>query len=228
MNEIIPVVNCMDFGCVKRRFDAIHTLQTPWVHIDISDGKFAPVTTWNNPLELLTILASFGMNALNVEVHLMVENIETYLKQWSATKVKRFIVHVEALDRLDPEERQHVLLPYPSEYVVGLSILPQTSPEALIPYILPLSYGSGTASTHFVQTLAVAPGFSSQPFQRSVLEKIRFLHEKMKDLTIEVDGGVTPSVVAEAKSAGANLFVSSSYLWGSKEPLVALETLRSA
>ena len=50
----------------------------------------------------------------------------------------------------------------------------------------------------------------------------------MKDLTIEVDGGVTPSVVAEAKSAGANLFVSSSYLWGSKEPLVALETLRSA
>lgn len=227
MIEVLPVVNCSDFSCVKQKFDAVHQLECDWVHIDVTDGVFAPVTSWNSPKELAALLLSFGPLAPKLEVHLMVNRVSDYLAAWQGVGVKRFIVHVEAIEKLSPEEREKILFTYHPDYIVGLSILPRTPVELLLPYIMELSHGGEPAAVHFVQTLAVSPGFSSQPFQYPVLQKIQFLHSKVPDLTIEVDGGVTPDVAREAKNAGATVFTSSSYLWGNPEPRVALETLRT-
>lgn len=227
MIEVLPVVNCMDFSCVKQKFDAALQLECDWVHIDVTDGVFAPVTSWNSPKELAALLVSFGPLAPKLEVHLMVNRISDYLEVWKGVGVKRFIVHLEAIEKLPPEERKKILFTYNSDFTIGLSILPRTPAELLLPYVLGTSHGGHISSVHFVQVLAVSPGFSAQPFQYPVLQKIKFLKDKVPDLSIEVDGGVTPDVAREAKNAGATIFTSSSYVWGSSEPRVALETLRT-
>lgn len=227
MIEVLPVVNCMDFACVKQKFDAVQQLECEWVHIDVADGVFAPVTSWNTPRELAALLVSLGPLAPKLEVHLMVNRISDYLATWQGVGVKRFIVHLEALEKLSPEEREKILFSYNSDYTVGLSILPRTPAELLLPYISEVPHGKRFTSVHFVQVLAVSPGLSAQPFQYSVLKKIKFLRDKVADLSIEVDGGITPDVAREAKNAGANIFASASYVWGSPEPRVALEILRT-
>jgi len=227
MIEVLPVVNCMDFSCVKQKFDEVNRLECEWAHIDVADGIFAPVTTWNVPKELAALLVSFGPLAPKLEVHLMVNRISDYIAMWQGVGAKRFLVHLEAIEKLPPDEREKILFTYNPDYTVGLSILPRTPAELLLPYITPTPHGGRVSSVHFVQVLAVSPGFSAQPFQYPVLQKIKFLREKVPDLSIEVDGGVTPDVAREAKNAGANIFTSSSYVWGSPEPRVALETLRT-
>ena len=60
--------------------------------------------------------------------------------------------------------------------------------------------------------MTVNPGFYGSPFLPKVLGKITQLRKMNPDLDIEVDGGITPKTIGMVNEAGANLFVSGSYL----------------
>ncbi len=77
-----------------------------------------------------------------------------------------------------------------------------------------------------MQFLAVTPGFSGQKFQENVLEKIRTLRARDPRVIIEVDGGITLDVARRVKEAGANVLVSSSYIWNSSNPKEAFRALQ--
>ena len=49
-------------------------------------------------------------------------------------------------------------------------------------------------------------------------DKLKFLEEKAPHAKIEVDGGINPQTAKLCKEAGANLFVSASYILGSNNP----------
>jgi ribulose-phosphate 3-epimerase len=63
-----------------------------------------------------------------------------------------------------------------------------------------------------VLIMTVNPGFYGSPFLPEVLTKITKLRQIRPDLDIEVDGGIKPETIAMVDQAGANLFVSGSYL----------------
>jgi ribulose-phosphate 3-epimerase len=48
----------------------------------------------------------------------------------------------------------------------------------------------------------------------------------LPDLDIEVDGGVNADTVYKCKRAGANVLVSASYLFGSKDKAKAIDVLK--
>ena len=73
--------------------------------------------------------------------------------------------------------------------------------------------------------LAVEPGISGQEFQDNQLEKIRVLREKIPNAKIEVDGGINIRNAFDIKQAGADILVSSSYIWNSGNPKEAYELL---
>lgn len=216
---VIPVINCPNFDCVKKRLGQVKALESDWVHIDIADGKFAPVKTWNNSEEFSKLLTTHYKLRFNIEVHLMVECPEKVFESWLATGAKRIIVHLESFHGRERELNKifEKCAEYDAE--VMLAIVPKTPTEELISYL---------DSLLFAQILAVPPGFSGQHFQESALQKIRFLRERAPELTIEVDGGMNPKTAKLVRDAGADIIAAASFIFKSENPNKAYEKLRIA
>mgnify|MGYP001609693918 CR=1 FL=1 len=213
--QTIPVVNCPDFKCVKKRFAEIKSIGSSWAHIDITDGKFTAVKTWNNPQELITNYQLLISN-FKFEVHLMIENPLASIEDWLKAGAKRIIVHFEAIRGSD--NVFNALLDKCSAYDVELmlAINPETPAEDLMPYL---------DLVLFVQILAVKPGPAGQEFNEKVLEKIEFIRERNPDITIEVDGGINLETARLVKAAGADIVAAATYIFNNSNPQRAYEEL---
>ena len=68
-----------------------------------------------------------------------------------------------------------------------------------------------------VLVMTVNPGFGGQAFLPETMDKIRELvalrEEKGLNFEIEVDGGIDDQTIAQAKEAGATVFVAGSYVF---------------
>ena len=218
--QVIPVINCSSFECVKKRLAQIGEIGSEWIHIDISDGKFAPAETWNKQEEFSKLLATtYNLQPNiqpNIEIHLMVQNPETVVESWLQVGVKRIIVHLESFR--DREEKLSSIFEMCAgrDAEVMLAINPETPAEEFFPYL---------DSLLFVQILAVSPGPAGQKFNESVIQKIEVLRERAPDVAIEVDGGMNPETARLVRSAGADIIASGSYIFDSEKPAAAYETL---
>lgn len=215
--QVIPAINCPDFDCAKETIKkTAEFLPTAgWIHIDISDGKFTPSLTWNNPRELMAFLKrEFRGFSPKVEVNLMALNPEDKIEDWLRNDVNRVIISVESIT--EPERLFRILEKYDAEAMLSLS--PGTPVERLFTYLPRFSE---------FHLLAVEPGFSGQKFDESVLEKIKLLRQRAPSAIIEVDGGINPETASLVKAAGADIIVSASYILGSLNPREAYEKLAS-
>jgi ribulose-phosphate 3-epimerase len=81
-----------------------------------------------------------------------------------------------------------------------------------------------------VLIMSVNPGFGGQSFIPSALEKITQLRamidRKGYTVDIEVDGGIKVDNVAEVIAAGANVIVSGSGVFGTKDYAATIAELR--
>jgi len=225
---VIPAINEVKFSGVLKKIGIAETF-SPWVHLDIVDGKFAPNITWNNPEEFIKFLEVRPpeinvnirrSNLPNIEVHLMVENPEAVIKDWVKAGAKRIIVHLEALNmgKSDLQKLRNIREVGLPKFEIGLAINPETPIEKIAPYL---------DRVKFVQMLAVKPGLAGQQFDKRILEKIKFLKKHHPDVMIEVDGGINLETAKLAKEAGADIIVSASYIWGSQNPQKAYQELAS-
>lgn len=218
MIKVIPAINSDDFDIVESRIVSANKFLSHggWVHIDVVDGEFAPNTTWDNPHDLGKLIHSHPeFSLINFEIHLMVSGPEEVAEAWLKAGAKRIIAHVEVI------HDHHFLLEkcdeYEAEFMMAIS--PETPVERLSPYL---------SSNKYFQILAVKPGLAGQEFKPEVINKIRTLREKAPNAKIEVDGGINPETLKLCKSAGADLFVSASYIFGSREPAKAYKELVDA
>jgi len=81
-----------------------------------------------------------------------------------------------------------------------------------------------------VLIMSVNPGFGGQKFIPSALTKIRQLRERIDekgyDVEIEVDGGVKLDNIGEVCAAGANVIVSGSGIFGTKDYAKTIDEMR--
>lgn len=210
--KIIPAINCNDYETALSRIRtaaAFVDRDYPWVHIDVVDGKFAPVTTWGNPEDLKKLAGQFL--ELRFEIHLMVHHPESVAGEWLASGAGRLIVHAESQG--DPLAVKTACDMRKKECV--LSMGPGTQPENI----------AIIEKFDFFQVLAVNPGFAGQKFSEDSLKKIRFLRAERPDARIEVDGGMNPETAKLAKEAGADVLVAASYIFASPDPAKAYKEL---
>lgn len=212
--DVIPVINCSDkdFSCVKNKLDLAEKFlqEGDWLHLDVSDGRFTFNKSWRDARQWAYLRPKF-----NLEVHLMVEEPEKYLSDWSAAGAGRFIVHKETLS--EEEAEKFVKRAKKMRKEVVLASVPQTTTAQLWPYLKFFSH---------YQVLAVHPGPAGQKFLPGVLQKIKFLRNFAPNAKIEVDGGITLETARLAKAAGADTIVSASYIFGSKNPKRSYKALR--
>lgn len=210
--KIAPSILSADFGRLADEVNAISSAD--YVHVDVMDGHFVP----NMTIGPLVVEAVKRATALPLDVHLMIENPERWVAAYAKAGADVIGVHVEACANLHRTVQQiRELGKHPC-----VVLNPATPPEA-IEWVL--------EDVDQVLVMSVNPGFGGQQFIPSALRKIqqlrRMIDERGLEVDIEVDGGVKVDNVAAVCAAGANVIVSGSGVFGTKDYAQTIAELRA-
>lgn len=170
--------------------------------LDVMDGMFVP----NRSLDFdFTVPKDLAF-----EAHLMIHNPGDWIEK-HGEKVQTILPHIESCQ--DPEG---IIRRWRGKKKVGFVLNPET-PLKIIEHMLD--------RIDQVLVMTVHPGFYGSPFLPETLDKVRELRALKPDLPIEVDGGITPETIRAAHEAGANIFVSGSYIVKAEDVKGAVSTL---
>ena len=179
------------------------------VHFDVMDGHFVPNLSFGIPV----LKAVRARTRLPIDVHLMVSNPDRLLDDYLAAGASRVIVHWEAathLDRLLEQIRK-------GGAEAGVAVNPATPVELLADVLPRLDY---------VLVMSVNPGFGGQAFLPRALDKARRLKRMIEisglPVEIEMDGGIDRDNIARVVSAGVDVCVAGSAIFGAGDPPVIL------
>ncbi len=187
-----------------KTFYNLEEAKIDYFHIDVMDGKFVKQDTSILMKEYTEYLKQ--ITNLPLDVHLMVEDVKSYLISYSALEPSNITFHLEA--GKNKEEIMEWINYIKQEGIkVGISIKPDTKVEEIKPY---LQY------INLCLVMSVEPGYGGQEFIEAVIPKIqelnRYREEQSLDYIIEVDGGINQETVAKVKDAGADIITVGSYL----------------
>lgn len=196
--EIIPGVLEQEWDAIEKKIELVKPFAKS-IHVDLLDGKFAPNTTWMDPMPFKKYASD-----LLLEVHMMVENPLQYLKPFADAGFKRFIGHIEKMPDLAEFIAEAQLLGE-----VGLAIDTQTPVSNIT-----VSY----EDLDFILVMSVKAGFSRQSFLPEAMEKVKEIRAKAEFIPIEVDGGISEETITKAHETGATRFVSTGFLFGGTDP----------
>lgn len=190
VKKIIPAVIAKNQDELEERINKVADF-IDIIQLDFMDGKFVP----NNSIDF-----DFKLPKTNCifEAHLMIENPEKWIEK-HFMKVDTILVHFESLK--DPAEIINLIKSKNKK--AGFVLNPETSLEKIEKYL---------ESLNQVLIMTVNPGFYGSPFLPEMVDKISMLRKMKTDLDIEVDGGITPETIELVDKAGANMFVSGSYI----------------
>jgi ribulose-phosphate 3-epimerase len=74
--------------------------------------------------------------------------------------------------------------------------------------------------------MTVEPGFGGQSFMHDTMPKVAELRARFPALDIQVDGGLGPATIEAAASAGANVIVAGTSIFGAADPGAAMAAMR--
>lgn len=202
---------------IKTIYD-LEVAGTDYFHIDVMDGKFVK----NDTIEKMREYTEYIKQVSNtpIDVHLMVDNIEPYLKEYVDMEVQAIIFHIESCKN---EEEALKWISYLKEnnIKVGITLKPKTKIEDIykyIPYI------------HKVLVMSVEPGKGGQEFMPESIEKIKklnnFIYENGFEVDIEVDGGINDKTANQTIEAGVNILVAGNYIAKAENFKQAIDSIK--
>ena len=209
--RIAPSILSADFGRLAEEVAAIATAD--YVHVDVMDGHFVP----NLTIGPVVIEAVRRATKLPLDVHLMIEDAERWVPAYAKAGADLIGVHAEACPHLHRTLGQIKELGKKACVVLN----PATPIEA-IEWVL--------RDVDQVLVMSVNPGFGGQKLIPSALEKIaqlrRLLDERAWPAEIEIDGGIKVDNIEAAVKAGANVIVSGSGIFGTKDYAATIAQMR--
>lgn len=204
MTEIsASLLNVEKEGATRVLYD-LETAKIDYFHIDVMDGKFVK----NNTEEIMKdyALTISHISNLGLDVHLMVENVEKFIDEYSMLEPEIITFHIEATKS---EERTKNAINEIKNIGsrVGIAINPDTPIEEIKKY-LPF--------VHMILVMTVVPGKGGQKLIPETLEKLKelkkYIDDNNIDIDLEVDGGINDETAQLCKEAGANILVAGKYL----------------
>lgn len=213
--KISPSILSADFSKLGEEIQNIEKAGADYIHIDVMDGSFVPNITIGN--EVVKSLRK--ISALPFDIHLMIKNPDAHVKAFADAGSDIITIHAEASTHLD----RSVALIKSFGKKAGVSIVPSTH-EDVLDYVL--------EKLDLILVMTVNPGFGGQKFLDSQLKKIENIRKKIsrsgRKIELEVDGGINDATAKLAVSAGADVLVSGSYIFGSENYAEAILKLRNS
>jgi ribulose-phosphate 3-epimerase len=213
--RIAPSVLSADLGRLAEQLAAAEAGGADWIHIDVMDGHFVPNLTFGLPL----IQAVAKHSKLPIDVHLMVERPEQYIRAYADHGAAVFAFHPEATVHV----QRHLAAVREAGMQAGLVLNPSSSVSQLEEVIDDID---------LVLVMSVNPGFGGQsylPASTGKISRVRaLLDQHGSRATLEVDGGITVATIASAHAAGADTFVAGTAVFGQPDPAEAIRALKRA
>ncbi|MBX3283450.1 MAG: ribulose-phosphate 3-epimerase [Acidobacteria bacterium] len=210
--EMAPSILSADFARLGEEIAAVEKGGATVLHVDVMDGKFVPNITIGLPV----VKSLRKCTRVKIDTHLMIEEPGRYAAEFVKAGADMVSVHIEA----DPHIHRTLASIKSEGALAGVVINPATPISALDEV---LNYAD------FVLVMSVNPGFGGQKFIPPVLEKLRRLKEIVRerglDTLLEIDGGVDQQNIAEIVSAGADIVVAGSAVFGKGDPAAAVKEL---
>jgi len=212
--KIAPSILSADLTRLAQEVEAAEKGGADWLHVDVMDGHFAPAIT----IGPLIVSALRKTTKLPLDVHLMIENPDRYIEQFSEAGADIITVPVEACTHL--HRTVHFIKDRGCQ--VGVCLNPAT-PLSLLDCILP--------DLDLVILLMVNPGFKGQKLDPALLSKIRALRKLINEgglqANIEADGGISLDNISQVAGAGADIFVAGTAVFSSKDYGETISKLRN-
>ncbi len=211
--RIAPSVLSADFARLGDEVRAVEEAGADEIHVDVMDGRFVPNITVGVPV----VAALRRVARRPLDVHLMIEEPERYVTAFAEAGATTLTVHVET----SPHLHRTLSAIRAAGCRAGVALDPHTAPDFL-PWVLEV--------LDRVLVMTVEPGFGGQDFIESTLPKVErireLLHRSGSEADLEVDGGVKPGVAARLVSAGAQVLVAGSAIFGARDYAAAIAALR--
>lgn len=188
---------------IKEQLQILKDKGIDHLHVDVMDGQFVPSQAFGPN----TVNDLKNMTDFKLDVHLMIENPEKHILLYKNADI--ITVHYEST--------RHVYRAIQLIKDMGLkacvAINPATS-VSMIEEVLPM--------LDQVLVMTINPGVPGEKFIAQTMTKIEKLDQLKKEknyhFNIEVDGNVNKDTINECLKAGANMFVSGSYVFNGSIP----------
>jgi ribulose-phosphate 3-epimerase len=213
--QIAPSVLPADFSRLGEACIELEKAGVDRIQWDVMDGRFVPNLTMG-PDVIASCRPHVGVP---FEAHLMVEEPQELASRYVEAGCERLIVHAEACRHL------HRVLGSVRELDAAAAVaLNPATPADAVAHVLDL--------VDMVLVMTVNPGFGGQSNIATMEPKVAEVRAMIDaggwDVDVEVDGGISPTTVAGAVAAGANVLVAGSALFRDPEGLThAVTELRA-
>jgi ribulose-phosphate 3-epimerase len=212
MIQIAPSMLAADFLHLEKDVQLVNKYADLF-HLDIMDGTFVPNISYGFPVvEAISKIAEKPL-----DVHLMIINPENYIERFAKVGTAMLSFHLNATDK--PAEALQQIRE--NGMKAGLVINPDLPVESLFPYL---------HLCDCVLLMSVFAGFGGQKFIEDTYERIRTLKAEIErqglDISIEVDGGVSPENAQALIAAGAEILVAGSAVFKAEDPSEVIASMR--
>lgn len=184
----------------------------PELQLDLVDGNFVPSISWpyDPPGDPQSVQAQLARYTL--EIDLMVADPIIAAEDWLAAGADMLVFHVETLSLDDFRSFATT-----ATVSVGASAHGDTTLDELSEYV---------AHADYIQLMGIRDiGAQGQPFDDTVLDKIRELKRRFPEKSITIDGSVNAETIGLLSQAGADRFASGSAIVLQPDPKAAYAAL---
>ena len=209
--KIAPSILSSNFSKLGEEITTLDNSECDYIHIDVMDGHFVPNLTLGPG-----VVKSIRPYTKKIfDVHLMINPVMNILPSFIKAGSDIITIHHEISDNvfdcIDLIKKHNLK--------VGISIKPNTEAKEIIPYLELID---------LILVMTVEPGFGGQKFLTSQLKKIKEIKGLIstRNIELEVDGGINYITSKQVVEAGANVLVSGSTIFSSKNYNEAILKLR--
>ena len=193
--QISPSILSADFSRLGDDIKRLEESGADMIHVDVMDGHFVPNLTIGPPV----IKSLKKHTKLPFDVHLMIDPVHKYIKDYSDAGADIITFHPEATENIS----ETINLIKSLNKKVGVSLNPDTEIAAAEKYLNKIE---------LILIMSVYPGFGGQKFISDVIQKIKDLDQIRKErklnFKIEIDGGINFETSKIAINAGVDILVS--------------------